>query len=420
MQSIYRDIIYLAGCGVNRVQPSEHFLSELRRKEENNETFDTRSGQEASYMEMLFHMSKAHFLDALVGRTLQQAGVALPGKWKERISKSVRKALLFDAERGKLFDFMDQKGIWYMPLKGVILKDYYPAAGMRQMSDNDILFDVSFCNEIEAYMKSRGYEAFSVGRGNHDVYKKEPVYNFEMHRALYGAAHDKRWEAYYRNVKDRLIQNDGSGFGYHFSDEDFYVYILCHAYKHYVGSGTGLRTLLDFYVYLRAKEQELDFDYIARECETLGIREFEEQSRSLCKKIFSPQPFTDCAGEDAVNSPAVSGLSGEVPENQAAVSGLSEAEREMLSYYLSSGAYGTRTNFISNMVKKRGKVGFFVARLFLPLRVMRNAYPILKKAPFLLPVFWLVRLIKVVFVKERRKSAAGQLKTYVKVVRSKD
>ena len=40
------------------------------------------------------------------------------------------------------------------------------------------------------------------------------------------------------------------------------------------------------YVYLDAKEQSLDFDYIRKECEVLGIRDFEEQSRSLCKKDY--------------------------------------------------------------------------------------------------------------------------------------
>ena len=69
---------------------------------------------------------------------------------------------------------------------------------MRQMSDNDILFDANFCDEIEEYMKSQGYEAVSVGVGNHDVYEKEPALNFEMHRSLYGKAHDRNWEEYYR------------------------------------------------------------------------------------------------------------------------------------------------------------------------------------------------------------------------------
>lgn len=36
-----------------------------------------------------------------------------------------------------------------------------------------------------------------------------------------------------------------------FNDDlnDAYVYIVAHAYKHFIFSGTGIRTLIDLYVY---------------------------------------------------------------------------------------------------------------------------------------------------------------------------
>lgn len=387
MQRIQYDAIYLAACGVNRLQPSPEFLMELRRKQERKEMVKTKTGQEVPYMEMLHCMSRAHFLDALVGTVLKEADITLPKKWMERISKAVRKNLLFDVERKKLLDFMEQRGIWYMPLKGVVLKDYYPAVGMRQMSDNDILFDESYCDEIEQYMKSQGYEVVSVGVGNHDVYEKKPVYNFEMHRALYGAVHDRNWEEYYRDVKKRLIPDSGSSYGYHFSDEDFYVYILCHAYKHYAGGGTGLRSLLDFYVYLTAKEQSLDFDYIRKECEVLGIKDFEEQSRSLCKKVFSATY---------------------VYNMEAFEQSLSPEEMEMLCYYLTSGVYGTFERSVENRIRKNNtksgkhsKLGYIMNRLF-PGKEILQYYPFFNRHKWLLPVCWLYRLVRMCFDKERR------------------
>mgnify|MGYP002969688486 CR=1 FL=1 len=79
----------------------------------------------------------------------------------------------------------------YLPLKGIIMKDYYPSVGMRQMSDNDILFDKAYAKQIRDYMSdndilfdadawermekhmiSEGYKAEYVGKGNHDVYHK--------------------------------------------------------------------------------------------------------------------------------------------------------------------------------------------------------------------------------------------------------
>ena len=74
MEKIYYDVIYLTACGVNSVRPSEAFLMELKRRGEENRAADTQAGQQVSYLEQLYRVSRAHSLDALVGSTLRQAG----------------------------------------------------------------------------------------------------------------------------------------------------------------------------------------------------------------------------------------------------------------------------------------------------------------------------------------------------------
>ena len=156
IEQISYDMLYLASFGINhKSNPDESCLARYRTNEENRKE--------------LFRMSAKHFIDALVGTTLKQAGVALPKYWEERMVKAVRKVILFDAERKKLCAWMDSEHIWYLPLKGIILKDYYPSVGMRQMSDNDILFDADAWERVEKHLLSEGYEAESVGKGIHDV-----------------------------------------------------------------------------------------------------------------------------------------------------------------------------------------------------------------------------------------------------------
>ena len=57
-------------------------------------------------------------------------------------------------------------------------------------------------------------------------------------------------------------------------------------FKHFDGSGTGIRSLLDQYVYLNRLEDSLDFPYIDKQCEILGTADFEKENRDLCKKVF--------------------------------------------------------------------------------------------------------------------------------------
>ena len=400
MEKVYYDLVYLAACGVNQVKPAKECLTSYERKRKSGE------GEPDSEMQIidenvrnLYRFSCRHFLEALVGMTLKEAGVALPKKWEERILKAVRRVLLFDVERERLLSYMESSGIWYLPLKGIVMKDYYPAVGMRQMSDNDILFDATYAEELKNHMASQGYEVASFGQGNHDVYKKPPVYNFEMHRSLYGKAHQEGWEEYYRNVRERLILNEGSCCGYHMSREDFYIYILSHAYKHYQGGGTGIRSLLDFYVYLQKEEGRLDFSYIEKECRALGIAEFEKNSRQLCKKVFSAET---AASYDA----------------EAFEEKLSDKEKEMLLYYLTSGVYGTFDRMIEhNMEKYRDKNGevskiqYMKHRFFPEEKFLKEYYPFFYRHKWLCPVLWLYRIARGLADSERRKNLFREFKT---------
>lgn len=391
INQIAYDMIYLASFGINsKGKPDEKCLERYRTNEENRKE--------------LFRMSAKHFIDALVGTTLKRAGVVLPKYWEERMVKAVRKVLLFDVERKKLCACMDRERIWYLPLKGIILKEYYPSIGMRQMSDNDILFDADAWERVEKHMLSEGYETESVGNGNHDVYQKAPVYNFEMHRSLYGKGHDERWVEYYSDIKDCLIPDraDDRCYGYHMSDEDFYIYITSHAYKHYSGSGTGLRTLLDFYAYLNAKEDSLDFDYIRTACKKLGIDDFEQHNCILCRKVFAPQQTYN---QDSFEQ------------------SLSADELEMLQYYLSSGVYGTFERMVANRMEKQtkadgkknlSKLNYYRHRVFPGMELYEN-YPLLVKHRFLIPAYWFYRIVRMLFSRERRDYMLREVKAVERV-----
>ena len=234
-------------------------------------------------LDLLYKAAKQHLLTAVVGYALESAGIH-DHAFLQAKAKAMRKLGLMDAEMTVLFEKMEQAGIWYMPLKGTVLKDYYPAYGLRQMADHDILFDAMRADDVKAIMTEMGFISENFGAGNHDCYYKKPVCNFEMHRSLFGKGHETKMQEYYSDIKARLIPNEGSKYGYHFSPEDFYIYMIAHEYKHYSGGGTGIRSLLDTYVYLN--RVTLDMEYVTREAEKLGIREFEEINRTLSLKVF--------------------------------------------------------------------------------------------------------------------------------------
>lgn len=337
--------------------------------------------------EALARAAQRHSLSAAVCFALERTGLAsrCPGETMERLRKaklaSIRKSMLMDAERARLLAFLEQAGIWYAPLKGIVLNGCYPELGAREFSDNDILFDAERWRAVRDFMKRRGYQAKEIGHGAHDAYWKPPLYSFEMHRVLF--ADDFRGgflsacAAYYANPRRRLLKDAGNAFGYHFSDEDFYVHVAAHAFKHFHVDGTGIRALLDLYLY-RARKPALDEACIARALEALGIAEYEARCRSLARKLFD---FPSRLDE------------------------LDEAERSLLDAMEGAGTYGTLERHVRSEMEfmrregavqdgARAKFRYVWRRLFPELRWYRTEAPLVYRHRWLLPFFWLYRLFR--------------------------
>lgn len=373
------DILYLSACALNRIQANIEKVSEMD-------------------LHAIYRIAKYHTMTSIVYMALDGSGIFdetdtdLVKEWSDAWNKAIRKNILLDMECQKMIQFMEKKGIWHMLLKGSVLKNLYPAAEMRQMADIDILFDADYQMQMHQYMINHGYKAEAFGVGVHDTYVKPPVYNFELHTALFGGKHDA-WIRYYSDVKNRILQNEGSSFGYHFRDEDFYIYIMTHAYKHYISNGTGLRSLLDIYVYINKKGKELDWNYINEEAEKLGIRKFEKQCRKLSLKLFSnPRSFSKKE--------------------------FSEEERRQLFYFVYSGTYGNQQNNVKNKLKiiqpdrmpisRKTKWKYYIQRLFPNMEWYKTNAPFCHQHKWAIPFFWIYRLLYSVLFK--RKNIMQEIK----------
>ena len=331
-------------------------------------------------LKALYAAAKHHRLEAAVGIALQKAGVE-DEAFSKAVAKAQYKAALTDTDREALFCCLEERGIWYLPLKGSVLKDYYPVYGMRQMADVDILVDPDRFSEIESVMKELGFQVAEKGGDIHDSYIKPPASHFEIHRALFGKMKGESFDSFYADVKSRLIRDREGGYAFHFSPEDLYCYLTAHEYKHYSYGGTGLRSLLDRYVFLRKSGESLDWDLVKRETEQLGIAEYELKSRTLAMDLFG----------------------GKQPDGE---------ERAMLSYLFDSGAYGTQEHSLQNRVRRygagSGRLHYLKERIFLPEEIVKTAYPFVYRHRILLPGLALFRLGK--SLTTGRKAAFTELK----------
>ena len=165
---------------------------------------------------------------------------------------TLRQQVEQDRESTRLSGIFREKGIRFLPMKGALLRKLYPSPDMRISCDVDFFYDKERRAEVDAVMESCGYQK-KLSDVNHDEYMKEPFVSVEMHRNLLTDL--PTVDRYYQDIWDRLLSEDGVE--YRMSDEDFYIYQTVHTMKHFRSAGTGIRSVLDTYIYLRAKP-ELD------------------------------------------------------------------------------------------------------------------------------------------------------------------
>jgi hypothetical protein len=318
-------------------------------------------------------------MQAIVHIALSSLGarVSLDAEMLRRFKRSyaavMKRIIGFELERERLTDFLSERGIEYLVLKGAVLQRLYPRLGMRQMADNDILIDPAGAESVRGFMTDGGYSVESYGKGCHDSYLRDPL-NFEIHRKLVSDSRDNAvFAAYFDRTRERLLDGE-SPCEKKFSPEDFYVYYIFHAYKHYSHGGIGLRMLMDLFVYRRSLGAELDLDYVGRELSSIGLSDFERSAAALADKVFG-------VGTDA----------------------LSDGEREALLYYITSGTFGTVGRQVENSLARisRGdtpsradKLRYILGRIFPPVEVYRQTYPRASRFIVTIPFLWLFRLLR--------------------------
>ena len=336
------DLIYLVSCAVNEEKPDKKICDKIN-------------------LTSLYGLAVRHSLSAAAAIALEKVMV-LPENFKEAKYKAVRRLSLLNVERTSILNELEDKQIWYLPLKGIVIKDCYPKTSMREMSDNDILCDEDKMPEVKAVMEDLGYKCTRYGKENHDVYEKPDKLVFEMHHSLFDSQDEPEFYTYFRNIKDKLIKDADNGYGYHMTNEDMYIYLICHLYKHYNTMGTGIRSILDIYLYNIKFKDKLDRAYLDTEFQKLDLVEFEQGIREFSNKLFTGQE-------------------------------LSEDELGELSFIVESNSHGSNDIILSRKLDNddsiRAKSKYLIHRLFPPESYYKRNKPAIYRHKILYP-FWVV------------------------------
>lgn len=289
-------------------------------------------------------------------------------------------------------------------------------------------------------MKGLGYEAAHTGTGAHDSFEMRPIFNFELHRALFSPGSDPvaGFLAYYENPWLRAVQSADDPLQFSYSHEDAYVFCCAHAYKHFDGGGCGPRALADEAVLLREHGAALNWDYVETQLAELGILEFESSLRRAALAFFpgaaraaAPAPTIGDAAGSATGKAAAGAASAEAvaavaavapvvpsapqpapapvvpPAPQPAAPAPTAADWELALFMCGCGVYGNTSTRVKQQLEREREAGagelgarmrYVWSRLWLSPEQLANAHPFIAAHPWLRPLSLPLRIGKALTV----------------------
>lgn len=266
--------------------------------------------------ETVYHLAELNGVQGLVweaAKKLNSVPDELRSTWGDIANAILIRNVQLDADRCEIVGRLSEVGISYLVLKGAALLPHYPSLSMRTMSDNDVLFGyvepdsgggyrVRGSTEkeraasieeagqlVRSIMSDLGYTVLEHSGDVCDIqFSKAPYYRYEMHFAL--MERHRPYYFYFANPWKRAVpvgvEVPGKGREFRFSNEDQYIYMIVHAYKHENMGGEGIRILGDIAMALRAAGEGFDLAYVKDELSRMGLQDFEQSLRELTLSLL--------------------------------------------------------------------------------------------------------------------------------------
>ncbi len=296
---------------------------------------------------------------------------------KNEMFKAIYRYERMNFEYKRICSVLEKNKIPFLPLKGSVLRAYYPEPWMRTSSDIDILvhpedLDIATLKLVNELQYTAGSKA------THDIslYSKQGVH-LELHFDLieeYCAGGSNEILA---SVWDNVSLKEGFEYFYEMKDEMFYFYHIAHMAKHFESGGCGIRSFIDLWILDNIKECEP-----SRRNEMLeqnGLLKFAAACKALSRFWFKNEPAD-------------------------------EVTFKMQNYILDGGIYGTYQNKVAlNRQSKGGRFGYIFSRIFISYPILKRYYPILKRHKWLMPFMQIRRWMKILFDPEVRTMAKSEL-----------
>lgn len=320
-----------------------------------------------------------------------EENAALFAVTKQQVIGQVLNQTVRSAEFSDLYHKLRSAGLHPIVVKGQLCSRLYPLKDHRISADDDLYIpDAEFmvCHEqLLANGLTTGTPTDELASADEVSYTKNdsPLY-IELHRHLFDSAEDAHDELNHFFADLKPVESDGL---LAMPPHEHLLYLILHAYKHFVRSGIGL--------WARAYHAEIDWQRLHDQCASVHAATFAAAAFRIARDYLGidfdlPMPWDASIDVEPLLHDTLCG----------GVYGSNDLTRLHSSTVTLNAVKASRTGEKSSVLRT-----VFPKREYLERR-----YPYLKKRPYLLPVAWAQRLAHYASEKQSGadSSASGSIK----------
>lgn len=367
---------------------------------------------------LLFRMAEVHHILPLIYEAVFRCPAALMledgvlAPFHEKTKRYVYTQVMKTNEFHMLSNYLAKKGMQPLVVKGIMCRNMYPEPDYRLSSDEDLLIPE---HEFAKYHETLLAYGLELAEPEKDIWNAYEVPYVNPGRHLYIELHKHLFppdseafgdlNLFFKNVHKDAITEVNSGQPIRslcYTDHMFYL--ICHAYKHFLHSGFGIRQVCDIVMFANHYKGQIDWSKVYEQCTAISAVYFTIALFAIADNYLGfPRADFDLSSEwDEIDID----------------------ETDLLQDLLSSGIYGATdgsrihsSNITLNAViaDKKGKTNHrgLLKTIFPPAKRLKSRYTYLKRYPVLLPIAWFDRLYH--YRRETAHSVSNNAKDSIRI-----
>ena len=318
---------------------------------------------------------------------------------KQQVIGQVLNQTVRSAEFTELYQKLRSASLHPVVVKGLLCSRLYPLKDHRISADDDLYIpDAKFmaCHEqLLANGLTTDTPTDELATADEVSYTKKgsPLY-IELHRHLFDSSEDAHDELNHFFVDLNPVEIDGF---LAMPPHEHLLYLILHAYKHFVRSGIGLRQFCDIGLWAREYHDVIDWQrlhdqYASVHAATFAAAAFRIARTYLGIDFDLPAPWSNSIDVESLLHDTLCG----------GVYGSNDYTRLHSSTVTLNAVKANRT----------GEKSSVLSTVFPKREYLERRYPYLKKRPYLLPVAWVQRIAHYASEKQSDvdNSASGSIK----------